>query len=127
MTTFVGDQEVIIPGQTGIDTLAAGRFDYSATVIPRVAYTTVVQATRSDGEHTWFKLDSGYDIGDVVEIYQDLSWISLAGAISVLPPDGEDFGTTNSGTIVNSVAVGYGAHFRKLTSTTWGVYGTGNL
>lgn len=129
MTTFVDDQTVTIPsqditvsGQTGIDSIAAGTSS-SPAVISKTAARTVVSVTRADGSHAWLQLPSGTDVGDVVEIYQDISLAVTLGAVKVQVPSGEDFGTANSSQIQSSMPVNYGASFRKISSTTWGLTG----
>lgn len=112
----------VFVGGIGIYSLAGG-LTGSPAQITRVAPITVVMAGHADATHNWFVLPDNAEIGDVIEVYQDLSLLALYDNIGVRASSGENFGDTNSGTIVTQVDVVRGGFFRKLTSTTWGMQG----
>ncbi len=121
---FVGDQLAPVSGQTGLDSVAAG--SGTANTITRLSLNTVVIVTRASAGHNLLKLPADAEVGDVVEVYQDLSLLTAYGQIGVQTPTGENFGDASSGDTQTQVGLGYGARFRKLTETQWGVHGNNN-
>lgn len=111
----------IIPGVT-IDTVADGDLSTGTLVggaITRSSGNMAVSVIQSYA-HSGIQLPSGMNVGDIVEIYLD---ITLAQTCIAFPPSGEDFGTAVPGNEPGEFGITSGARFRKLSSTLWGVQG----
>lgn len=119
MTTIVdpsGTPSVIYnrSGTTVVDLVGNGSTQGGATSIPRSSGVTIALVDATAG-NTSVVLPDDAQIGDVVEVYSLNDFNSSAA--DVFPPSGERINQ-----LAQDLSIGvYGAIFRKLTATRWGV------
>jgi hypothetical protein len=99
------------------------------TPIPRSSGYTVALAGMPDNTHNVFKLPSGAEIGDVVELHA-IPATGVGQGVMLFPPNGESVNRqaastgTNDNTVAGtSVTPDQGRVFRKVSSTNWRAVG----